>query len=253
MPQAAFPQDSGSNLEEILAREQGTKNWINSIIKEGRKFLPAFISTFRLFVSLRDKFRTFEGMWKDFLPIRDLAIPRLQAAIELSEGSLVKAKLVNEGGNNIIESWYVTLTARSRVLEEIQNEIAKYSPSIDTFISSMLSDAGIAFDFEEIKEEDFNETEFGSRLDELGKVVAREKQLGILASLRTFIEFARDDEKESEKTLQAAKNMMNTAERKMRHTPCPPMEEVNNMLTKLIAYAKKMKEKGRIVLEDHLM
>ena len=47
--------------------------------------------------------------------------------------------------------------------------------------------------------------------------------------------------------------MMNSTELKMKHTSCPPMEEVNSMLAKFIALAKKMKEKGRIVLEDHLM
>lgn len=179
--QAALPQDSGSNMEEISAQVQEIKGWINDIIQDGRKFLPSFILTFRSCVSLRDKFRTFEEEWKDFLPIRDLAIPRLQATIGLSNRLLEKAKLVNEGGKGIVESWYVALTVRSRTLEEIRDEIAQHSPSIHTFISNMLSDAQVALDFEAIKEENINETEFGSKLDELGKAAIRKKHLGTLS------------------------------------------------------------------------
>ena len=46
--------------------------------------------------------------------------------------------------------------------------------------------------------------------------------------------------------------MMNSTELKMKHTLCPPMKEVNDRLAKFIALAKKMKEKGRFIL-DHLM
>ena len=46
---------------------------------------------------------------------------------------------------------------------------------------------------------------------------------------------------------------MKSEELREKHTPCPPMEEVNERLAKFIALAKKMKEKGRFILEDHLM
>lgn len=164
-----------------------------------------------------------------------------------------RTKLVDEGGKSTVESWYVALTIKSRILEEIRNEIAQHSPSVDTFISNMMSDVGVALDFEDIKEENINETEFGLRLDELGKVSIKKKHLGTLASLNAFIGFAKEYEKDHEKTLQAASNMMNSVELRMKQTHCPPMEEVNNMLAKFIVVAKKMKENGRVVLEDHLM
>ena len=105
----------------------------------------------------------------------------------------------------------------------------------------------------DIREEDVNETNFGSRLDELGKVAIRKKHLGTLSSLSAFIGFAKEYEKDHEKILQAASSVAKTAELKVKHTPCPPMEEVNETLAKFIALAKKMKEKGRFILEDHLM
>ena len=92
----------------------------------------------------------------------------------------------------------------------------------------------------------------GSKLDELGNVAIKKKHFGTLASVNTFIGYAKEYE-DHEKTLQAASNMMNSVELKMKHTPCPPMKEVNKRLAKFIALAKKMKEKGRIILEDHLM
>ena len=58
---------------------------------------------------------------------------------------------------------------------------------------------------------------------------------------------------EHEKTLQAASEMTDAAELMKRHVPCPPMDEVNSMLAKFIALARKMKGKDRIILEDHLM
>ena len=76
---------------------------------------------------------------------------------------------------------------------------------------------------------------------------------GTLASLNAFIGYAKEYEKDHEKTLQVARNKMNSTELKMKHMPCPPMKEVNDRITKFIALAKKMKEKGRIILEDHLM
>ena len=117
----------------------------------------------------------------------------------------------------------------------------------------MMSDAGYALDFEGIKEEDINETEFGSRLDKLGKAAIKKEHLGTLASLNAFIGFAKEYEKDHEKTLQVAGNVMNSTELRMKHTPCPPINEVNNMLAKFIALAGKMKENGRILLEDHSM
>ena len=70
-------------------------------------------------MAIRDKFRTFEGEWKDFLPVKDLAIPKLQAFIELPERYLERTKLVDEGGMSIVESWFVALAIRLRILEEI--------------------------------------------------------------------------------------------------------------------------------------
>ena len=117
----------------------------------------------------------------------------------------------------------------------------------------MMSNVGYALDFEGVKEEDINETKFGSRLDRLGMATIKKEHLGTLASLNAFIGFAKEYEKDHKKTLQATGSTMNSAELRMKHTPCPPMGEINSMLAKFIALAKKMKEKGRIVLEDHLM
>ena len=161
--------------------------------------------------------------------------------------------MISGGGKNTVESWYVALTNRENTFENIQNETAPHGPCIDTSISSMMSNAGYALDFEHIKEEDINETKFGSRLDKLGMAAIKKEHLSTLASLSAFIGFAKEYEKDHEKTLQAAGNTMNLAELRMKHTPCPPMEEVNSMLAKFIALARKMKEKGRILLEDHLM
>ena len=91
------------------------------------------------------------------------------------------------------------------------------------------------------------------KLDELGKTVIKKEHLGTLSSLNAFIGFAKEYEKDHEKTLQATGNVMNSAELRMKHTPCPPMDEVNNMLAKFIALARKMKEKCKIILEDHLI
>ena len=108
-------------------------------------------------MAIRDKFKIFEGEWKDFLPVKDLAIPRLQAFIELSKKYLERAKLV-DGGLSTVESWFVALTTRFRTLEEIQNAVAQHNPGVDTSISTMMSDIGAALDFADIKEESINET-----------------------------------------------------------------------------------------------
>ena len=68
-------------------------------------------------------------------------------------------------------------------------------------ISSMMSDVGYALDFEGIKEESINETEFGSRLDKLGNATIKKEHLGTLASLSAFIGFAKEYEKGHEETL----------------------------------------------------
>lgn len=110
----------------------------------------------------------------------------------------------------------------------------------------------MALDFEDIREEDINEIGFGSRLDELGKVAIKRKHLNTLSSLNAFIGFAKEYEKDHEK-IQAASSMLKSAKLRTKHTPCPPMEEVNERLARFIALSKKMKEKGRVILEDHLM
>ena len=161
--------------------------------------------------------------------------------------------MVSAGGKGTVESWYVTLITRADALEKIQNEITPHGPCIDASISSMMSDAGYALDFKGIKEKDINETEFGLRLDKLGKAAIKKEHLGTLSSLNAFIGFAKEYKPDHEKTLQAASSVMNSAELRMKHTPCPPMDEVNSMLAKFIDLARKIKEKGRIVLEDHLM
>lgn len=245
--QAALPQDNGSNIEEISAQLHEVRDWIHDTIQDGQNFLPSFISTFRSLVIVRNKFRIFEEEWKDFLLVKDLAIPRLQAFIGLPEKYLKRAKLVDEGGLSTVESWFVALTTRLRTLEEIQNAVAQRNPSIDTYISTMMSDVGVVLDFEDI-----NETGLGSRLDELGKVAIKKKYLGTLSSLNAFIGYAKEYEKDHEKILHAASGMMKSAELKIKHTPCPPMEKVNERLAKFIAFAKRMKEKGRFIL-DHLM
>ena len=117
----------------------------------------------------------------------------------------------------------------------------------------MMSDVEMTLDFENIREEDINETRLGSRLDDLGKTAIKKKHLNTLSSLNAFIGFAKEYEKDHEKTLQATNNVMKSVELKIKHTPCPPMEEVNERLARFIALAKRMKEKGRFILEDHLM
>ena len=161
--------------------------------------------------------------------------------------------MVSGGEKNTIESWYITLITRADAFEKIRNEIAPHGPCIDASISSMMSNAKYALDFKNIKEEDINEAEFGLRLDKLGKVTIKKEHLSTLSSLNAFIGFAREYKPDHEKTLKAASNVMNVAKLWMKHMPCPPMDEVNNMLTKFIALAKRMKEMGRILLEDHLM
>ena len=54
-------------------------------------------------------------------------------------------------------------------------KIRLHNTGVDTCISIMMSDVGAALDFEDIKEENVNETKFGSRLGELGKVVINKK------------------------------------------------------------------------------
>ena len=94
-------------------------------------------------MAIRDKFRTFEGEWKDFLPVKDIAIPRLRAFIGLPERYLERTKLVDEGGMSMVESWYVAMIIRLRILEEIQNEIAQHSARVDASISTMMSNVGL--------------------------------------------------------------------------------------------------------------
>ena len=77
-----------------------------------------------------------------------------------------------------MESWFVAMTIRLRILEEIRHEIAQHSPSVNTSISTMMSDVGVALDFEDIREENINEIDFGLRLDELGKVAIKKKHFG---------------------------------------------------------------------------
>ena len=95
--QAALLQDNESNIEEISAQPHEVKDWIHAIIQDGQNFLPSFISTFKSLVAIRDKFKAFKGEWKDFLPVKDLAIPRLQAFIGLTERYLERTKLVDGG------------------------------------------------------------------------------------------------------------------------------------------------------------
>lgn len=105
---------------------------------------------------------------------------------------MARTRLVDERGLSIVESWFVALATRFRTLKEIHDEIARHSPSVDTSISTMMSYIGAALDFEDIREEDINETGCGSRLDELGKVAIKKKHLGTLSSLNAFIGFARN-------------------------------------------------------------
>ena len=72
------------------------RDWIHGIIQDGRDFLPSFILAFRSLVVLRDRFKIFEE-WKNFLPVKDLVIPRLQAVIGLSERFLERNQLVSGG------------------------------------------------------------------------------------------------------------------------------------------------------------
>ena len=82
----------------------------------------------------------------------------------------------------------------------------------------MMSYVGMALDFEDIREEDINETNFGSRLDELGKVAIKKKHLGTLSSLSAFIGFAKEYEKNHEKILQAASGLAKSVELRVKHT-----------------------------------
>ena len=84
-------------------------------------------------------------------------------------------------------------------------------------------------------------------------MLSRRSILNTLSSLNAFIGYTKEYEKDHEKTLQAASSMVKLVELKEKHTPCPPTEEVNERLAKFIALAKKTKEKGRVILEDHLM
>ena len=59
-------------------------------------------------------------------------------------------------------------------------------------ITAMMNYVGIALGFEDIREEDINETDFGLRLDELGKVAIKTKHLGTLSSLNAFIGFTKE-------------------------------------------------------------
>ena len=65
-------------------------------------------------MAIRDKFRTFEWESKDFLLVKDLAIPSLQVFIELPERYFERTKLV-DGGISMVEAWFLALTIRLRI------------------------------------------------------------------------------------------------------------------------------------------
>ena len=161
--------------------------------------------------------------------------------------------MVEEGRKCTVEFWFAALTIRVRILEEIHDGIVRHHPSVKDSIARMLHDTGIAFGFEGITEERINETELGSKLDEMGKMDITEENLNLLASLGVYTGLVEEIRVEHEKTLLAASDMMDAAELRKTHTPCPPLREIENMLANFIALAKKAKEKGRTILEDHLM
>ena len=74
--------------------------------------------SYRSLVAIRDRFKIFEREWKDFLLVNDLAITKLQGFIKLPERYLERAKLA-DGGMSTVESWFVALTIRLKILEEI--------------------------------------------------------------------------------------------------------------------------------------
>ena len=84
-------------------------------------------------------------------------------------------------------------------------------------------------------------------------MLSRRSILNTLSSLNAFVGYTKEYEKDHEKTLQAASNMVKSAELNKKYIPCPPMEDVNKRLAKFIALAKGMKQKERFILEDHFM
>lgn len=151
LQQAALPQLSGGNTEDTLAQLNEVRKWISNVMRDGREFLPSFVSTFQSLLAARNKFRAFDAEWRDFLPIRDLTIPRLQAVLKLSDRFLERNRLIEEGWKCMVGFWFAALTIRVRILEEIHDEIARHHPSVEDSIASMLHDAGNVFGFEEIK------------------------------------------------------------------------------------------------------
>lgn len=52
----------------------------------------------------------------------------------------------------------------------------------------------------------------------------------MLSSFNAFIGFLKEYEKDHERILHVASGMVKSAELRVKHKPCPPMEEVNERL-----------------------
>ena len=85
--------------------------------------MPFFVSTFQSLLAVRNKFKAFEAEWEDFLPVRDLTIPRLQVVLKLPDEFLERNELIKEGQNCTVEFWFAALTIRVRILGKIHEEI----------------------------------------------------------------------------------------------------------------------------------
>ena len=78
------------------------------------------------------------------------------------------------------------------------------------------------------------------------------KRCGII-KLKMFLNSIKDNTTEQDRILTTARKEMDLVEKRIQYAPLPPMEEVSKVITKFIDLAKKLRDKGKSILDDNLM
>lgn len=110
-----------SHYEAARGTLSEVEKWIENTRKQVDDFLTQFVHAYDRTTGLAFRIQYLEGVWEEFRPIQEKAIPCLQALKKVPNSTLVSENIVHNGDRYDFHGWYCSLAVKKSTYENAQS------------------------------------------------------------------------------------------------------------------------------------
>lgn len=130
IPPPSLPKEVVDDVEVIRVMAQNSKEWIEDVYIEARKFIKDLAQHHSKFVAFLNRLETTEGLWEDVHIYQDLTIPRLRALTKIPRQILIDGKVIQENEVYDFPRWFCVVCSGKNTFDKFSMESLTLKDSI---------------------------------------------------------------------------------------------------------------------------